>query len=152
MTPLAFVGVARELALLSKDPSTRVGAVIVGPGNEIRASGWNGFPRGVRDLPERYDDRPTKYKFIAHAEANAIANAARAGTPTDGCSLVVTALHPCNECTKMIIGAGIRRIYAPMPDMEGRWASEFEVAARMLQEAGIIVEFYHEDDTACPGH
>lgn len=146
MNPLRLVGVARELAKLSKDPSTRVGALIVGPANEIRSTGWNGFPRGVRDLPERYADRPTKYRYVCHAEANAIANAARAGTPTDGCTLVVTALHPCNDCAKLIIQAGIKRIYAPLPDMEGRWAVEFEAAARMLLEAGVTVEFYTEED------
>lgn len=146
MNPLAFVGVARELSRLSKDPSTQVGAVVVGPGNEIRASGWNGFPRGVRDDAARYWDRPTKYKYICHAEANAIANAARSGTSLDGCSIVVTALHPCNTCAQLIIQAGIRTVYAPLPDYDGRWAAEFEAAATMFQEAGVEVEFYETDD------
>lgn len=142
MNILKLVPLVKELALLSKDPSTQVACAILGPGMEIRATGWNGFPRGVNDTEERLNDRPTKYKFIAHAEANAIANAARAGVALDGCALLVTALHPCNECAKLIIQAGIRTVYGPLPDIDGRWADSFEVAATMFREAGVEVEFY----------
>jgi len=109
---------------------------------EIRATGWNGFPRGVNDTEERLNDRPTKYKFITHAEANAIANAARSGVALEGCSLLVTALHPCNDCAKLLIQSGIKKVYAPLPEIDGRWADSFEVAATMFREAGVEVEFY----------
>jgi dCMP deaminase len=142
MNPLKLVPIAQAAASLSKDPSTQVGAVIVGPGNEIRSLGWNGFPRGVIDAPERYADRPTKYAMVVHAEMNAICNAARAGTPVEGCSLVVTALHPCGDCAKAIIQAGIRTVYAPQPEDVERWAESFKVAAQMFQEAGVEVQFY----------
>ena len=142
MNPLAFIGVAQQIAALSKDPSTKVGALIIGPANEIRATGWNGFPRGVIDATQRWHDKPTKYLFVTHAEQNAVCNAARAGVSTEGCSLLVTALHPCNECAKMIVQAGITKVYAPLPDDEGRWAASFEVAAQIFSEAGVEVEFY----------
>lgn len=142
MNILKFVPIIRELSLLSKDPSTKVACAIIGPGMEIRASGWNGFPRGVEDSEERYNDRTTKYQFVAHAEANAISNAARSGVSTDGCSLLVTALHPCADCCKLIIQAGIRHVYAPLPEIDGRWADSFEVASTMFKEAGVTVEFY----------
>jgi dCMP deaminase len=142
MTPLAFIDVATQIAALSKDPSTKVGALIIGPANEIRASGWNGFPRGVVDSTQRWNDKPTKYKFVVHAEQNAICNAARAGVSTEGCSLLVTALHPCNECAKSIVQAGIKKVYAPWPDDESRWAASFEVAVEIFREAGVDVEFY----------
>lgn len=144
MTPLAFVRVARALASLSKDPSTKVGAVIVGPDLEIRAVGYNGFPRGVVDDPDRYADRDLKYDYIVHAEANAIANAARAGTSTLGCSLVVTSLYPCGDCAKVIIQAGIKKIYAPKPHT-GNWADSMTVAEQMFQEAGVEIVHYEDD-------
>ena len=142
MTPLSFIKIAEQVAAMSKDPSTKVGALILGPNLEIRATGWNGFPRGVEDSPERLNDRPTKLKFTAHSEANAITNAARSGVSTDGCSLLVTALHPCGDCAKIIIQAGIKKVYAPLPEIDGRWADSFEVAATMFREAGVSVEFY----------
>lgn len=142
MNILKFIPLVQELALLSKDPSTKVGCAIFGPGMEIRATGWNGFPRGVNDTEERLNDRPTKYKFITHAEANAIANAARSGVALEGCSLLVTALHPCNDCAKLLIQSGIKKVYAPLPEIDGRWADSFEVAATMFREAGVEVEFY----------
>jgi len=142
MTPLSFTDVAHAVARMSKDPSTKVGALIVGPAHEVRAFGWNGFPRGVADTEARLNDRPTKYLFTAHAELNAIANAARSGASTAGCSLLVTALHPCNDCAKAIIQAGITAVYSPLPEIDGRWANSFEVAATMFREAGVRVEFY----------
>lgn len=142
MNILKFVGIARAVSQMSKDPSTKVGALIVGPGMEIRATGWNGFPRGVEDTPERLNDRPTKYRFVVHAEANAIANAARSGAALEGCALLVTELHPCNDCAKLIIQAGISRVFAPLPGDDERWADSFEVAATMFREAGVQVEFY----------
>ncbi len=142
MTPLSFRDVAHAIANMSKDPRTKVGAIILGPGMEIRATGWNGFPRGVTDSPDRLDDRATKYKYVVHAEANAIANAARSGVSTDGCTLLVTALHPCNDCAKLIIQAGIQTVYAPLPDIDGRWADSFGIAHTMFVEAGVAVEYY----------
>ncbi len=120
MSPLKLLPVARAIASLSKDPSTQVGALIVGPAGEIRSSGWNGFPRGVRDDPAR----------------------ARAGTPTEGCVLLVTALHPCRDCAKAIIQAGITTVYAPAPHDAGLWSQSFADAELLFQEAGVAVEFY----------
>lgn len=142
MTPLSFVAIAQQVAAMSKDPSTKVGALILGPGMEIRATGWNGFPRGVEDSQERLNDRPTKYRYVVHAEQNSIANAARSGVSTNGCDMLVTALHPCNECAKLIIQSGIKKVYAPLPADDERWADSFEVAATMFAEAGVVVEFY----------
>ncbi len=146
MTPLAFIEIAKQVAAMSKDPRTKVGALIFGPSMEIRATGWNGFPRGVADSPARLNDRQTKYAFVVHAEANAIANAARSGVSTDGCSMLVTALHPCGDCAKLVIQAGIKKVYAPLPETDGRWATSFEFACTMFTEAGVEVEFYDKDE------
>jgi len=142
MTPLSLIGIAQSVAAMSKDPSTKVGALVIGPNMEIRATGWNGFPRGVHDTEERLNDRPTKCRFVVHAEANAIANAARSGVPLDGCSVLVTALHPCNDCAKLLIQSGIKTVYAPLPEDDARWATSFEIAAIMFAEAGVNVIFY----------
>jgi dCMP deaminase len=67
-----FLDLAVFVGDWSKDPSTKVGAVLVRPDRTIAGLGFNGFPRGVLDHPERYDDRPTKYEMVVHAEMNAL--------------------------------------------------------------------------------
>src|ERR1700677_378614 len=86
-----FIDLAVFISSWSKDPNTRVGAVIVGPDREIRSTGFNGFPRGIDDTPERLNDRDTKLKLVVHAEMNAILNGARFGTPMKGCTLYLAA-------------------------------------------------------------
>lgn len=126
-----FFALARHIATWSRDPSTQVGAVIVRPDRTIASVGFNGFPRGVDDVPARYADRPTKYSMVVHAEANAILNA---HGPVAGCTLYST-LMTCNECAKLIIQSGIRNVVAPAPTHERRQ----EVAMTMYGEAGVRV-------------
>ena len=96
-----FMGLAVQAATLSKDESTKLGCVIVGPDREIRATGYNSFPRGVNDdRPER-QGRPLKYKWFEHAERNAIYNAARVGVSLKGCVLYC-AWPPCTDCARGI--------------------------------------------------
>lgn len=130
------MGFAQHAATKSKD-STQVGAVLIGPSGEIRLTGYNGPPRGVRDLPERRE-RPTKYTYSSHAESNLIAFAAREGIRTNGCTIYVTH-HPCASCARTLIQAGIARVVVgdgttSMPGLE------FEAAAVMFQEAGVTVD------------
>lgn len=61
-----FLEMAAIMAKKSKDPSTQTGCVVVGPDHRIRSAGYNGFPVGVQDLPERYENRALKYKLIEH--------------------------------------------------------------------------------------
>jgi dCMP deaminase len=117
----------------SKDPSTKVGAVIVDPRRVVRGMGYNGFPRGVCDTPERYADRPTKYKLVVHAEANAILNATG---DVRGCVLYCT-WHPCSACAALIAQAGIAEVRCPAPDP--RWAEDGAFARMILDEAGVDV-------------
>jgi dCMP deaminase len=131
-----FINLAEEVSTRSKDPSTHVGAVLVGYGNEILSTGYNSFPRGVQDLIKERWERPTKYTYVAHAEANAIVNAARVGTCIDGAILYLNwEPIPCNECAKLVINAGISSIVGP-PRPFKRYANK-EVSITMLQEAGI---------------
>lgn len=143
-----FSGMAHFVATKSKDPSTKCGAVIVGSHNEIRSTGYNGLPQGVNDdAPERWK-RPEKYYWVVHAEMNAILNAARMGTPLDGCRMYVTH-YPCSECAKAIIRAGIQRVYMSNEgDMScdsfcKRWHKQNSRAEDMFREAGVdLLVFY----------
>ena len=85
-----FMEVAELVSTWSKDPSTKVGAIVVGPDREIRSTGYNGLVRGVDDKkPERLE-RPTKYDFFEHAERNAVYNACLIGASLKGCVIYVT--------------------------------------------------------------
>lgn len=92
-----LMGFALHAASQSKD-STQVGAVLVNDRKRVLVAGYNGPPQGVKDLPARFE-RPAKYLFAAHAEANLIATAASEGIKTAGCSVYVTHM-PCAACAR----------------------------------------------------
>ena len=101
-----YLNICKVVAERSKDVNTQIGCVIAGPNREIRSTGYNSFPRGIRDdVPERME-RPAKYLWIEHAERNAICNAARAGTATEGCTIYVE-IMPCMDCARAVVQAGI---------------------------------------------
>lgn len=106
-----FMAVALLSAQRSKDPSTQVGACVASPDNKIVGVGYNGFPWGCSDdeLPwaREGDYLDTKYPFVCHAELNAVLNSTAPNLK--GCKIYV-GLFPCNECTKVIIQAGIVEI------------------------------------------
>jgi len=138
-----FIDVCHVKSRRSKDMRTQVGAVIVGPDNEIRSTGYNCFPRGIDDdVPER-QVRPEKYKWFVHAEANAIFNAARMGVPLKGCSIYVP-WHPCNTCMQAIIQSGITEVIIESDEFPDRWADLVRVSQIMAQEAGIVVRLPEE--------
>jgi dCMP deaminase len=136
---LRFIDLARHISEWSKDPSTKVGCVIVGEDREIRSTGFNGFPRGIVDTSERLEDRNQKYPMICHAEENAIMHAARIGVSLKGTMAYVT-WPPCSRCSRSLIQAGVSEVVYPsnvqIPD---RWQSDFDIASEMMNEAGIIV-------------
>ena len=139
---LKFLPIVKAVAALSKDPSTKVGCIALDDSRNIVATGYNGFPRGVNDDPARYNDRPTKYKLISHAEQNLVAQAAFSGQSLAGTTVVLSALYPCSACAKSLIQAGVKRIIAPMPDTDPRWAEEARWAQLMFAEAGVEVIHY----------
>lgn len=130
-----FFDLCHRNAEMSKDPSTQVGAVIVRPDKTVVSMGWNGFPRGVEDQTERYEDKPTKYKMIVHAECNAILSAKE---PLRGYSLYVSPLHPCADCAGMIIQSGIAQVFYQSQDRSD-WDEHFKLARQMFCEAGVAV-------------
>lgn len=138
-----YLLIAEQVAVKSKDRSVKFGAVIVGPDNEIRSTGFNGFPRGIDDNIKSRHKRPEKYCWTEHAERNAIYNAARCGIATKGCSIVVNG-PPCNDCARAIIQAGITKVYYCNPPNTGPGSmlhddKLFERTMEMLKEAGVVV-------------
>lgn len=126
-----FLALAEHIAEWSQDPSTKVGAVIVDSQKRVVSMGYNGFPRGIKDLPERYKNRETKHLFVCHAERNAIDNAPRS---VEGCTIYVPLL-PCNECAKSIIQSGIKKVVTYQPTREDKF--NWDITRLMFQEAGI---------------
>jgi dCMP deaminase len=137
-----YLDICKAVAARSKDPNTQVGCIIAGPAHEIRSTGYNSFPRGIRDdVPERLE-RPTKYLWMEHAERNAICNAARVGTPLQDCTLYVE-LMPCMDCGRAIVQAGIIEVVVSSTRMQ-QYSSEyydehFRVVEVLFKEAGIKV-------------
>jgi dCMP deaminase len=137
-----FIRVAREVSTWSKDPSRKIGAVAVGSKRQILATGYNGFPRGILDTPERYNDRPNKYKLICHAEANVIYNATYNGISLDGADLYVWGLPVCSECCKGIIQVGIKRVFwSTEEEVPPNWRESMETSNLLFQEVGIVNTF-----------
>ena len=120
------------------DSSRKIGAVIIGDKGQIKSQGYNGFPRGIKDLPERYNDRPTKYKYVCHAEANAVYNALHNGTSVLGDTIYVTGLPVCHECAKAIIQVGIKKVVYDTDIEDGvGWQESCLLALSMFDECGV---------------
>lgn len=136
-----FMGLAKHIAGWSKDRSRRVGCVIVGPNNEVRSTGYNGFPRGINDADETRHARPAKYAWTEHAERNAIYNAARCGISTEGCTMYVP-WYPCMDCARGIVQAGIRTLVAIAPDEKDPiWGEQFRTVSEMFAELVAVNAF-----------
>ena len=136
-----FLDLARFVADWSKDPSTRVGAVAVGETPNLLSLGYNGFPPGVADLPDRLHDRDTKYRLVVHGEINALINAQFRPV-----TLYVT--HPpCVRCTVQILAyRSVRRVVSVRPDadMLSRWGADFEESRRLFAEAGVTLDLFDD--------
>lgn len=130
-----FLELASHIAQWSKDPSTRVGAVIVRPNRTIASVGYNGLPRGVFDDPSRLKDRSVKLSMTIHAEMNALLNAQE---PLTGYTLYCT-MAPCSNCAASIIQSGITRVVFPKPSSNDRWNESWKLAQQMYLEAQISV-------------
>ena len=134
-----FLNLAKTISDWSKDPSTKVGCVIVDTKRQVVGLGYNGFPRGVKDHQHRLDDRPTKYLMVQHAEANAVLNATAS---VDGCTAYVTHM-PCASCAGILIQSGVKRICTTRPTdgIAERFAESFAITEIMLGETGIDLVF-----------
>ena len=133
-----FISLAEFISEWSKDPSSKIGAVIVDSKRRIVSTGYNGFPVGIADGGKRLNDRELKYKMVLHAEENAIMFAKQS---LDGCSLYVTMMPPCSHCASLIIQSGIKNVYVPKSEIPERWRDSVELTMEMFAEAGVNLTF-----------
>ena len=143
-----FMAIAKLSAMRSKDPSTQVGACIVGEDNRILSIGYNGAPNGFNDdvfpWAREGNQLDTKYPYVCHGELNAILNYRGNRKDLENAKLYVD-LFPCNECAKLIIQSGIKEVIYlsdKYKDSENNIASR-----RLLDECGVSykkIEFPEE--------
>lgn len=141
-----FISMAKLVAKKSKDPSTQVGNVVIGPDMELRSSGFNGFPRGVNDDLEERWERPAKYDYMSHGEENSVMQAARIGVSLLGCTMFFDCEpSPCARCANGIIQSGIKYVVGQDEAFEGKggagtdWAKSCAIGREKLIEAGVRI-------------
>ena len=104
-----FMAMAVRISELSPDSQTKVGSIAVHPTSyDCILPSYNGFVAGANDS-ELPTTRPDKHKYIVHAEANMICQAARKGRSLEGYWSIQT-LSPCSNCMRLLWQSGIRTI------------------------------------------
>lgn len=138
-----FLNLAKEYSTWSKDPSAKIGAVAIDPiTRRVLSGGYNGFPRGFADTAERLNDRPTKLKFVVHAEANMIYNATRSGVSLQDTHVYVVGLPICSECAKALIQVGVKKVFIETSSLVSeRWVESWKISEEMFSECGVEVEY-----------
>ena len=135
---LRYLDMSRLVSTWSKDPSTQVGAVIVSKDNKIISLGYNGLPQKIPDDLSILHNRAEKYKYIIHAETNAILTA---NTSVKDCTLYTYPFLPCTNCASMIIQAGIIRVVS-LECVDNRWRDKLEDSKNLFKKAKIeCIEF-----------
>lgn len=130
-----FMSIAETISKRSKDPSRQVGCLIIEPVSKtIRSGGYNGMVAKVAETLEIWS-KPTKYKYVCHAEFNAIAIASKNGISTDKCSAYVTSF-PCLTCARLLVQAGITKIIFKSGISSG-YAEEYKDTENLLGECDI---------------
>ena len=141
-----YLDIAKEVAKWSKDPSRQIGAIAVGDKGQILSQGYNGFPRGVKDADNRYNNREEKYKYVVHGEMNCIYNACNSGVSLNGATLYVTGLPVCSECAKGIIQVGIKKVVMEYPkDIPDFWKESVLLTKEMFREADVLCMCHEEE-------
>jgi dCMP deaminase len=141
-----FLKMAYLVASKSKDESMQCGCVVVGAGNSVLSTGYNGFPRFCNDYVVERHQRPLKYAWTEHAERNAIYNAARNGVKLLDSTLYSTSF-PCVDCARGIVQSGIAGIIIPTKEtdpffLESRWddwAESFRHARQVMHEGHVYI-------------
>lgn len=137
-----FIPVVEAIAALSKNPKRTVGAVIFTQDLSIVATGYNDLSKGIPHLSLLYK-QPDKAMYMAHAEENAIAQAAKLGHATLGCIMLTTGLQPCATCARLIVQAGIAELYFPETQLvDEKWADNFAYARNILTDGGVACGTY----------
>lgn len=148
----SFMKMALEVSTHSTCIRLQIGCLIV-KGNRIISMGYNGVPSGHKHCNDYFNEEysvPIKCEFRKdhpefdnmhkvfsdekelHAEQNAISFAARNGIETDN-TVLYTTMSPCNNCSKLIIAAGIKEVF---------YLEEYDRSIKgiaLMEESGIFV-------------
>ena len=100
-----FMKIAETVALKSKDPSSKMGCVIVDKNKRVISLGYNGLIQGADETKMTLSERPMKYYFTTHSEMNAVLFAHQDLT---GCT-IYNRVATCDNCLKYCLQAGIKR-------------------------------------------
>jgi len=134
-----FMTMVYLAGMRSKDMSTHIGAVFVGPDREIRSTGYNGFPRRLNDyLPER-QERPEKYYWFEHGERNGMFNAVLMGVSLKGCTMYTNGM-PCMDCGRGAVQSGIIEVVTDKKWDDAnaeKWAEHTKRTIMMFDEVGV---------------
>lgn len=139
-----FMTMVYLVAMKSKDESTHIGAVVVGPDNEVRSMGYNSFPRGINDNVAERQEKPGKYSWFEHGEANSVNNAALVGIPLKGCRMYTNGI-PCTTCAGSVINSGIKEVIVDKWWNDNNmdiWEEAAKISSVKFEEAGVKVRFY----------
>lgn len=140
-----FLNIAKEVSTWSKDPTTKVGAVLVDPKTRnILSTGYNGFPSKFSDNTEILNDRLLKRRITIHAEINAILNAAKLGISTNNSTLYVYGLPVCDYCAPNIIQAGIKRVLMEKNHsilIDPKWDIAWEFSSWLFDKSYVHASF-----------
>lgn len=117
-----YLSLAQQVSTWSKDPSTKVGCVIIDDYGRPVSFGYNGFAKGVDDSEVRLLDRQTKLRYTIHAENNAILSASK---QLDGCTVYITTT-PCIHCLSQMKQCRISRVVCnePTEGFKSRWDTD----------------------------
>jgi dCMP deaminase len=138
-----FLNLADHVAEWSKDPSTKVGAVITME-KKVLSLGYNGFPAGTSDDDSLYNDRSQKYPRVIHAELNAIIGLPQHWSFSGHDLHMHSTLFPCSQCMGAAINAGIKWVhtYTPSTEQIERWGPSFDHSKKLAEEAGVRILLY----------
>ena len=134
-----WLDIAQLISTWSKDPSTQFAAIAV-KDKRLIATGYNGFPRNIEDLDDRWSNREEKYKYVVHAEMNCIYNANYHNQSLKGSTMYVVGLPVCHECAKGIIQVGVTRVVAHYDKLPLKWSKSNSITEKMFKEAGVIYD------------
>lgn len=132
-----FMSLALLSAARSKDPHTQVGACIV-KDNKVVGLGYNGLPNGMSDDECEWkrdgEWKEQKYCLVCHAELNAISNCLAPEKLQD--STIYVSLFPCNECAKLIVQSGIKKVVYLNDKYNGTDANI--IAKKIFEDCSVI--------------
>lgn len=134
-----YMNLCYLIAMKSKDESTHIGAVVVGPDNEIRSTGYNSFVRGINDDVAKRQERPEKYFWMEHAERNSVYNSSLIGVSLKDCRMYTNGV-PCMDCARAIVQSGIKEVIVDAKwDSPDKWEENAVRTIVLFDEAKVKI-------------